>query len=277
MLCGASTPHGSSGRTRCCSTRARRDCARAGPEPPGQVGVEEVAHRARLHADQRDLVAHRVVQLTGDPQPLLLHPAACFVFPPFLRAPGPLLEHGLVRLLGPDRLSDGGRHRGPRHHRHIGPPGLRVQAEHQVAGEQDADDSRGPRNGRRPLTAQREHEHPRDQRGPDEKIRRSRSHRRDRARSGHRRQKPWRPAHDRDDGEAHVDQRRDRHPSGRGGGGKGGGRARPRNGGTTRARNRRGHRERRPRRERPWPGREAPHRDCRQLAGRTANGLLPPQ
>jgi len=59
---------------------------------------EEVAYPA-LHADQRDLVAHRVVQLTGDPQPLLLHPSACFVFPAFLSASGPLLEHGLVRSL----------------------------------------------------------------------------------------------------------------------------------------------------------------------------------
>ena len=126
-------------------------------------------------------MAHRVVQLTGDPQPLLLHPAARFVFPAFLRAPGPLLEHGLVRAHGPDRLSSGGRHRGPRHHRHIGPPGLRLQAEHQVTGEQDANDGRGPRDGRCLLAAQREHEHPREQRGPDEKIRRSRGHGRDRA------------------------------------------------------------------------------------------------
>ena len=42
------------------------------------------------------------------------------------------IENDLVRAHGPDRLSSGGRHRGSRHHRHIGPPGLRLQAEHQV-------------------------------------------------------------------------------------------------------------------------------------------------
>jgi hypothetical protein len=47
--------------------------------------------------------------------------------------------------------------------------------------------------------------------------------------------------------------------------------------GSSHARDRRGHRERRPRRERLWPGREAPHRDCKQPAGRTANELLPAQ
>jgi len=78
----------------------------------------------------------------------------------------------------------------------------------------DANGGRGPRDGRCLLAAQREHEHPRNQRGPDEKIRRSRGHGRDRARGAHRRQKPRRPAHDQDDGEAHVNQRRDRYPAG---------------------------------------------------------------
>ena len=40
------------------------------------VGAEQVARHAGLHADERDLVAHRVVQLPGDPQPLFVYPLA---------------------------------------------------------------------------------------------------------------------------------------------------------------------------------------------------------
>ena len=82
------------------------------------------------------MVAHRVVQFPGDPQPLLLDPSARLKFPAFLRAPGPLLEHGLVGSLSPHRLADGGRHRDPGHHREIGPARLGVQTEHQVPDDQ---------------------------------------------------------------------------------------------------------------------------------------------
>ncbi|CAM5460275.1 hypothetical protein SAVIM40S_07639 [Streptomyces avidinii] len=70
---------------------ASRTCASASFAWSGHLPISVRGH-SRLHVDQGDVMGHHVVQVPGDPQPLLGDP------PPGLLVPGPLGALGPFRI-----------------------------------------------------------------------------------------------------------------------------------------------------------------------------------
>ena len=69
----------------------------------GPLGIhrQQVFGDPGLHVDHRDLVGHHVVQLAGDPQPFLGHPALRLLLTGLLGHPGPLARLGQGQALLP--------------------------------------------------------------------------------------------------------------------------------------------------------------------------------
>ena len=89
-----------------------------------------------LHVDQGDVVGDDVVQVAGDPQPLLGDPAAGLLLAGALGALGPLpdgVDEGAAAAYG---VAGGGRHAGPGEDAEVllGVPGGRAE-EHRGAGQ----------------------------------------------------------------------------------------------------------------------------------------------
>jgi hypothetical protein len=115
----------------------------------GLVGpaVQQVGGDPGLDADHPDGVGDHVVQLPGDPQPLLVDPAPGLLLPGPLGPLGPVAQLGHVRPPGPDRLAPPhrGQHRDGRVQRLAVEHGVAVQDQLDPGGLQCGDARRQPR------------------------------------------------------------------------------------------------------------------------------------
>ncbi len=118
-----------------------------------RVVIEQLVGDPGLHVDQRQVMAHRVVQVAGDPQPLLGHPSPGLLLAAEFRAPGALGYLGDVRAAAAGRVSGGQRQPDGREHGQGLPPDPRPGSEEHMYsaehGQNDYPDGQGPTSAAR--------------------------------------------------------------------------------------------------------------------------------
>ncbi len=125
----------------------------------GRVSAEHVRRDPCVHLNHRDMVGDHIMQLAGEPEPLLGHPPRGFLPVGLLDAQGPLLHSGGVGAAASHCIA--GRHRqaGPGQQAHVlgNPP--RPRPPQTAAAEQQHPGNYAPGQPSRPAAGEHEGKH----------------------------------------------------------------------------------------------------------------------